>query len=531
MLDLETGEVSNLTDDPAYDASPAFSPDGTKMVYTSGRGGTGKLVGINLADPTMREQLTFGPGEDEGAAFSPDGERLYFSSDRDQGVYDIYKLDLESRELTRLTDVIGAAINPVPAETLEGERVGFQAYSNGVWGLYGADANQGEYVGISEPPSMEIDLEPFVPAVSVAVDPADGKKVKRRKFYLEDAGALVGVDTVNQVLGQAYITLADQYGDRRIQIILDSVDTFANFMVSYYNLEPRLQWGVTVFDSRSYYITGYDPTFGRVTDKQQLYRYTMAEFSVQYPLNTYFRLSARGGYLYRSYDQPIGVDSETGEIVTVSAKNQAPYVGVGATGDTTFWKNYGPHKGARWEARYYYAYDTDGGGTLTQNLVLDARAYVPTSQRSEFAFRAWAGMADGNQPWIYSFGGLDTLRGFPTYSLSGNRTWFTNFEWRFPLVDRMDIGPLRIGGLRARVFLDVGASWYRSKSGTEANMFGEPGFTFWEDGALKDGVSSYGWGLDIRLFGLPMHWDWVKIWNFDETLTDWETYFWIGTRF
>ena len=63
------------------------------------------------------------------------------------------------------------------------------------------------------------------------------------------------------------------------------------------------------------------------------------------------------------------------------------------------------------------------------------------------------------------------------------------------------------------------------------NMFGEPGFTFWEDGALKDGVSSYGWGLDIRLFGLPMHWDWVKIWNFDQTLTDWETYFWIGTRF
>ena len=30
--------------------------------------------------------------------------------------------------------------------------------------------------------------------------------------------------------------------------------------------------------------------------------------------------------------------------------------------------------------------------------------------RSEFAVRLWVGMADGNQPWIYSFGGMDTMR-------------------------------------------------------------------------------------------------------------------------
>lgn len=531
LLDLETGGVSNLTNDEAYDAAPAFSPDGQQLVYTSTRGGAGKLVRLDLADPTRREQLTFGPGEDEGAAFSPDGERLYFASDRQDGIFDIYRLDLATRDLTRLTHVIGAAINPVPAQTLEGERVGFQAYSNGIWGLYGADANQGEKIGTSEPPSETIELEPFVPAVSISVDPDKGERVKRRRLFLEDAGAFVGIDTTNQVLGQAYITLSDQYGDRRVQILLDSVDTFSNFLVSYLNLEPRLQWGAQVYDSRSYFITGYDPIGFRPTSKQQIYRFTAAEFNLRYPFNSYYRATARAGYLDRRYDQPFA-DPFTGQIGFRSIQNQAPYVGLGLAGDTTFWKSYGPHKGTRWETRYYYAYDTDGGGALTQNVEIDARAYVPTSQRSEFALRGWAGYAVGNQPWIYAFGGLDTLRGYPTYSLSGNRTFFANLEWRFPLIDRIDLAFLRLGGIRGRVFLDVGAAWFESDAGDRFNMFGEPGFDFMTDGTLVDGVSSYGFGLDLNAFGLPMHWDWVKIWNFDTTLSDgWQTTFWIGIRF
>jgi outer membrane protein assembly factor BamA len=162
---------------------------------------------------------------------------------------------------------------------------------------------------------------------------------------------------------------------------------------------------------------------------------------------------------------------------------------------------------------------------------LDARAYVPTSQRSEFALRGWVGMAEGNQPWIYTFGGLDTMRGFPTYALSGNRTAFVNLEWRFPLIDRMDLAFLRLGGIRGRVFLDVGAAWYVNSAGEKFNQFGQPGFTFIDDGKLVDGVSSYGFGLDVNLFGLPLHWDWVKIWDFDRAITDWETTFWIGMRF
>ena len=79
--------------------------------------------------------------------------------------------------------------------------------------------------------------------------------------------------------------------------------------------------------------------------------------------------------------------------------------------------------------------------------------------------------------------------------------------------------------------MDIGAAWFENANGEKFNMFGEPGFTFWEDRVLVDGVSSYGAGLDIQMFGLPMHWDWVKIWDFDEANTGWRTDFWVGARF
>jgi len=37
--------------------------------------------------------------------------------------------------------------------------------------------------------------------------------------------------------------------------------------------------------------------------------------------------------------------------------------------------------------------------------------------------------------------------------------------------------------------------------------------------------------LDLYMFGLPMHVDWTKIWDFDEAQTGWRGDFWIGTRF
>lgn len=539
LVDVASGEITNLTDDEPYDAAPTYSPDGKRLVYTSILEGYGKLVAVDLDDPSRREQLTFGDGNDEGAAFTPDGARLYFASDRLDGIYDIYGLDLESRRLSRLTYLIGGAFNPTPAETLQGERVGFQAYSRGRWDLFVADPNDAVDAGVAQPPTEEIEYESYLPAVSMAVDTGKSEKASRR-FFLEDARLLVGVDQDQNFLSQTYLGFSDQFGDRRINLYLNSIDTFSNFLVQYVDLEPRLHWGAAIQDYRSFYYTGYDDIRNRLTNRRQAYRYTQGSVFAQYPFSRYLRAEGSLGYFDRKADLPY-LDAD-GNLAYNSFGDQAPFATLGLVGDTTLWRSYGPHAGSRWEIQGLYASDTDRGGALTKQIEVDARKYFPLSYRNELATRLYLAMADGNNPSLFYFGGFDTVRGFRTNSLAGNRAAFFNFEWRFPLSDNLNLAFLPLGDVRGRFFVDIGAAWY-DINGQKFNTFGEPGFTFvgektlpdgtvvGESGRLTDGVASYGFGFSIIAFGLPMHWDFVQRWDLKDEIGDTQVDFWIGYKF
>ena len=71
---------SNLTvlaSSPAYDAEAVYSPDGSKIVFTSTRDGDLELYVMN-SDGTDIKRVTNNPGYDGGAFFSPDGKKLVF---------------------------------------------------------------------------------------------------------------------------------------------------------------------------------------------------------------------------------------------------------------------------------------------------------------------------------------------------------------------------------------------------------------------------------------------------------------------
>ena len=52
-----------------------------------------------------------------------------------------------------------------------------------------------------------------------------------------------------------------------------------------------------------------------------------------------------------------------------------------------------------------------------------------------------------------------------------------------------------------------------------------------EDGRLVDGVSSYGFGITVFVLGVPLHWDWVQLWDFKNRINDRQVEFWMGVRF
>ncbi len=77
VRDLETGELTQLTDSRGYDAEATLSPDGETIVFTSDRDGDLNLWAMD-ADGSSPRQLTSREGYQGGAFFSPDGSQIVY---------------------------------------------------------------------------------------------------------------------------------------------------------------------------------------------------------------------------------------------------------------------------------------------------------------------------------------------------------------------------------------------------------------------------------------------------------------------
>jgi len=85
-----TGQT-RLTNNPAEDFSPAWSPDGLRIAFSSKRDGNPEIYIMN-ADGTGQTRLTNSPANDVHPTWSPDGTRIAFETDRD-GNSEIYVMN------------------------------------------------------------------------------------------------------------------------------------------------------------------------------------------------------------------------------------------------------------------------------------------------------------------------------------------------------------------------------------------------------------------------------------------------------
>ena len=114
-----TGRRRVTTEDRDTDLDePAWSPDGTRILYSRDRNGNPKLYRVEPDGSGLRP-LTDGTHNEVGAAFSPDGRTIAFSRD---GV--LYLMNGDGMEPRRLASVRARAT--APAWSPDGTRIAFE---------------------------------------------------------------------------------------------------------------------------------------------------------------------------------------------------------------------------------------------------------------------------------------------------------------------------------------------------------------------------------------------------------------------
>jgi len=85
-----------------FDGRPNWSPDGKKLAFFSDRTGNGAIWTMRADDGTHLKQITFG-GSDFNPAWSPDGRMMSFASFR-TGFADIFTMRANGADQTNLTN-------------------------------------------------------------------------------------------------------------------------------------------------------------------------------------------------------------------------------------------------------------------------------------------------------------------------------------------------------------------------------------------------------------------------------------------
>ena len=377
--------------------------------------------------------------------------------------------------------------------------------------------------------------------------------------------------------GNTFVSFADLLGDTRFIFALSTVSTFSNLDFFYIDMSRRINLTYHAYQHEDFYFTSNlrpmdpnNPNLGFINEVVRIeQRFTGGSFNIQYPWNRYYGFEAGIGLSDNKVPTfTAEVVNFGGENITIKTIQDNKYQALDAsfffTGDTVRWQTWGPLAGQRFRIGAIYSPELGGSEATVSQYFLDYRKYWKITRNSSFAWRTFGIFSNSRSTEfqrIYSIGGLNQLRGASFRSYVGDRVFFQNLEFRFPLVRDL-IFPFG-GGFRnimGVLFMDIGGAYFSGggywdpdlnvlvgkaiPGGDFRDCYTQTGYIdelqncrepydFWnsEGGFLQNGFASWGIGFNFRISIMELNWVFAQRIGLEGDNGPWHSAFYIGNKF
>ena len=142
-----TGLV-RLTNTAAAEYAPSWSPDGSRIAFSSNRAGNYEIYSMKIDGSDVR-RLTYHTAIDDMPSWSPDGTRLAFASNR-SGSADIWVMNANGSSPTRLTT--DANLDMEPTWSPDAAKIAFTTDRTGDYEIFTMAANGSAQTNLTNDP-------------------------------------------------------------------------------------------------------------------------------------------------------------------------------------------------------------------------------------------------------------------------------------------------------------------------------------------------------------------------------------------